>query len=333
MSYVRRNWWIAIGVVAVIGFAIFFLADRKVTTGETVSRMQSGNQVAFLFNGDLYMMNMDTGESLKLTRGKAISQAALSPDGDHIALTLHRKDWSLNVLNVNTGELKETAAGTQNLAPFYWSPDGKYIAYSANQIKVVDLGGNTVQEIDTGNIYASYGYSWSPDGKQFLYIGLDNLPKPATPFYVIDAWGSASPQLLFSLDGYKFAPKWSSDGSRFLFKMQTENPTNEALYLASMDGSNVQKIINSLARSMDVFWSPDGSQILFEDVDGQICRYQVSTGEALCDFAGFDPHWDGVRIVYQDFEYQRICMFSDLTGQKCFPRPGNGAVYLIGWHP
>ena len=91
----------------------------------------------------------------------------------------------------------------------------------------------------------------------------------------------------------------------------------EALYIANTDGNDVTEIATIAARGVPVFWSPDGSQILFEDVDAQICRYHVETGEVECNFAGFYPIWDsrGEQIAYLDFD-GRLCVSAGLTAGK-----------------
>lgn len=340
MKNIKRRALIVAGVVLIIALAIFISFNRRMTTGKTIA--QTGNQIALMIyprgklGGNLFVLDIETGEAVQLTQGeKTRNDSCWSPDGERMAL-IYGKNRDLYALDVSTGDTKKIDNYDKEIYQVVWSPDGKQIAYETNEITIADRDGNAALELVKG----SGGFDWSRDGKKIVYVALDD-PKDTlshTSIHVIDADGSSSPQLLLSFDGLEKAPKWSPDGSHMLFKVETTHDQwggalEEALYVANADGNDVTEIA-VIARHIPVFWSPDGGQILFEDVDAQICRYYVEIGGVECNFPGFYPVWDsrGEQIAYADFDGQ-LCVSAGLTAGKCYDLPEEGTFYILGWRP
>jgi tricorn protease len=119
-----------------------------------------------------------------------------SPDGGFIAH--HDKDRQLWVLDVNTRSQKKVAAATDgDFDDLRWSPDGKWLAYTApepNQMTrlfLYEVGPGRIVPVTTDR-YDSFSPTWSPDGK-WLYFLSDRHFESSVP----SPWGSRQPEPFF----------------------------------------------------------------------------------------------------------------------------------------
>ena len=120
-----------------------------------------------------------------LYRFQAISGCATSPDGQHIAFTLHRvqqatekKFSNIWIAPTSGGPPVQFTFGDQRDTQPQWSPDGTEIAYLSNQhssrqsqLTVIPFHGGAPRPLNfpaakvPGQIYS---FQWSPDGTQFV---------------------------------------------------------------------------------------------------------------------------------------------------------------------
>lgn len=342
MKNVKGRVLIIVGVALIIALVIFIGYNQRITTGKTIA--QKGNQIALMISpkgklgSNLFILDIVSGEAVQLTQGEKTRNASWSPDGEQLAIVYGK---NLYTLDVSTGDTKRLVNNGVDIYQVVWSPDGQRLAYESNEITIVDRDGNPSLGYKLAQGYGGHGFDWSPDGKKIIYVALDN-PKDTlsqTSVHVIDVGGNSPPLLLFSFDGLEKAPKWSPDGSHIMFKVETTHDQwggvlEEALYIANADGNDVKEIAVSIARNIPAFWSPDGSQILFEDVDAQVCRYHVEAGEVECNFSGFYPVWDsrGEQIAYLNPD-GRICVSAGQTTGRCYDVPEKGAISILGWRP
>ena len=124
-----------------------------------------------------------------IARLRAVTTAAVSPDGSEVAylLSVPRKPmvdddgpaWTeLHVVNAR-GESRPFITGKVNVGDVAWTPDGKGISYLAKRDKdeqkalyVIPLAGGesrkaVAHETDIG------GYSWSADGKRVAFLAVE----------------------------------------------------------------------------------------------------------------------------------------------------------------
>ncbi len=136
-----------------------------------------------------------------------------SPDGKLIAFV--RGEHELHVLAVDSRKDQALATGFLRDPALAWSPDSKYVAYTAygaksfRNVNVVAASGGTAQEISfLGNGVTATRIAWSADGKYLLF----------------DTAQRSEPSQIARVDLVPHVPKFREDQFRDLFKTETTNP-------------------------------------------------------------------------------------------------------------
>jgi TolB protein len=121
----------------------------------------------------------------------------------------------------------------------------------------------------------AFHYIWSPDGRYLAYA-VERYSPPDHAYIgqicIVDADGQN--QRCFDSGGASEGwPTWSPDGSQIAFS-SNRNATNQ-LYIMNVDGTGVQQLTNFDTGIHAVFWSPDGSRLLFPAFTGKGELYSV----------------------------------------------------------
>jgi Tol biopolymer transport system component/DNA-binding winged helix-turn-helix (wHTH) protein len=146
-----------------------------------------------------------------------------------------------------------------------WSPDARFIAYSANRAGKFDIwvqqieGGNPVQV--TSGPGQNWQPDWSPDGKYIAY----RSEQGEGGLYVIPALGGAGQERRISSFGYY--PRWSPDSTQILFQSMDLGGMNvNRFYVVNLDGTPPREVLKELITRNQSFgisaaWHPDGKRI------------------------------------------------------------------------
>jgi tricorn protease len=119
------------------------------------------------------------GESKKLADGASgwNFSAEISPDGKWAVYG--DKNRLLHLVDMKSGETTTLDTSYNEINNYSWSPDSKYIAYTAyakqirydyySVVRVYDLAEHTVHQV-TEDLSSSYGPTWDPKGKWLYFI-------------------------------------------------------------------------------------------------------------------------------------------------------------------
>lgn len=251
------------------------------------------------------------------------TQVFAAPKGTlgFVSFSENQKSYSLNNLVINPrnysgayllGPSPYDLRQSTNAAPFAWSPDGSRVAFVygpnglTDVLRVTDSAGTPKDYVSHGALSAAGGISsptWTPDGKQIAYIGIDN--NYGTQFiYTISADGGVEQRFFAARGGESFrGVTW---GKTWILFVSNLTGFHE-IWRLNFDGSGPLQLTNDKRENGSPAWSPDGKQFAYysKQVDGS---YQImvanadGTGVKKLTNAGnnWSPTWspDGNHIAF-----------------------------------
>ena len=211
-----------------------------------------GSQIAFLLgrgfsaisgSGDIYVMNADGGDLRQLTFDQEADAVSWSPSGDRLVFGA---DGMVTIINADGAGRTTIGSGIKPA----WSPvDENKLAFiqpgNVELLMTMDASGGSVQEVTAppaggrASFLIFRGYSWSPDGTQFVYSGIFQRTASTVVEYrtlVVNADGTDSRHIeTGGSEGYN--PGWSPDGSQVTYARE------HIVYRVNPDGSEVRGLL------------------------------------------------------------------------------------------
>jgi len=198
-----------------------------------------------------------------------------------------------------------------------WSPDGKWIAYSAvieagsqcaygcdGELYVESVDGSVLRRLTFGQ--HSGHVKWSPDGK-WLAVQVDGAEPNTRDIRLIAPDGSAERTLITNKDSFALMG-WSPDSKQIavIENAETNGDFFQFIRLIDVETGDSQILYESRWRIESIDWSPDGAFIAVatyaQDARQVLLEIQVDSGEseALVDTetrgAVYSP--DGTQIAF-----------------------------------
>ncbi len=196
-----------------------------------------------------------------------------------------------------------------------WSPDGKFLLFSAFVRSYPDLfianllNGNVVTLVRSN--YQDIGGRFSPDGK---YVAFSSTRSGNSEIYRVDRNGKNLVRLTYS-PYIDVSPAWSPDGKQIVFV--SNRAGNPHLYIMDSEGGNIRRLTTTGKYNATPDWSPDGQYIAFsKSLDGRrfdiyIIKPDGTDERVVTDGVGSNeyPRWspDSRYIVFtsnRDGRYQ-----------------------------
>ena len=178
---------------------------------------------------------------------------SVSPDGNRLGFiavdsTGHSMLWIRDL----DSHIAQPLPGTDDGIGPFWSPDSRFIAFTANSVlKKVAVAGGPPQTLTN---LAGFGTgTWNREG-DILFAPVSLGPILRLP----SAGGSATP--VTALDASRQQdfhdwPHFLPDGRHFLYLAHSRNPENTAIYVGSLDSKETKLVLNVASAAL---YSPPG---------------------------------------------------------------------------
>jgi len=212
-------------------------------------------QTRFVFNYDIYVMNLASGATTNLTNGVAREAGpAWSPDGSRIAFARETPGDLFDVWIMRadgTGRINLTPGDPANAGGPVWSPDGSQLAFSSGSggqpaVEVMRPDGTGRHVVVTGR----YATDWTPDGRRLLLV---------TPFdedadiEVVNTDGTGLTKIT-SGPSYDRDAVASPDGRQIAFTRTYSDFTDTDVYVANVDGGDPHVVVGGASRDSVTDW-------------------------------------------------------------------------------
>lgn len=234
---------------------------------------------------------------------QTVRQAAVSPNGDHIAYTVSIPRTADEAPGASRSELwvmpAAGGAATQytvvpmSVGGIRWSPDGKHISFlslikdrsETAQVYSIPLKGGAIQQLSNHNASIS-NHLWSPDGRSIAFLakevlsdalkaaeaaGQDWIDTDATELqqraYILDvASGNIRP--LNDMPGSIWALAWSPDSKSLAIQASKsvsvdDNYMFSAIYKVSVADGKQMPLCKTEGKLGAMAFSPDGSTFAY----------------------------------------------------------------------
>ena len=223
--------------------------------------------LAFGMGGTIVTERLDgTGRKtiVPLTAGVAAGayEPAWSPDGTKLAYAVKLGGTGgIFIVNADGTNAKRVTSDPADGEPA-WSPDGTKLAYihvstGRRRLVTANLDGSGLTVLTPNLARDADDPEWSSDGARIAFSDFADI-------YVVNADGSNLVDL--TADAAQPAradhPSWSPDSSRLAYTYLNQ------IKVVSPNGGAATPIVGNLGELWEIAWSPDGTQIAFDNDAG-----------------------------------------------------------------
>jgi len=224
------------------------------------------------YQAELFTVNSDGSGARKLTHvapGYTDDNPDWAPDGSRIVFQRCRGTRGCHIWSVlpNGRGLKRLSRATADNSEPVYSPDGRHIAFSADEVLMVaDANLRHAHPVGRG-----FEPGWSPDGKRLAFVW---KPGNRSAVFVENVDGTGRHRITpFPLRAEDH-PDWSPDGSRILFNTGGQSVRGQNLFTVRPDGTDLRQLTHYSRKTktnlVNGSFSPDGQSIVFATVVGAV---------------------------------------------------------------
>jgi serine/threonine protein kinase/Tol biopolymer transport system component len=255
--------------------------------------------------GDWQLLWMDRGSKQITTVAEKLSNlqmARISPQGDRIAMQIDTGANDIWVLDVARGiKTRLTFGPVSNMFPV-WSPDGKWIVYTADRNGRANLirkpsDGGGAEEILLTDEQLIFPTDWSRDGK---YIFYSRGPVGGQEVWALPMEGERKAFLVAprSANSFSVFGRLSPDG-RWLAYSSNESGTNE-IYVVPFRGGQGKWQVSANGGAIP-HWSRDGKELFYMDASYNLFALPVNQVGGALQFGTAEQlvrNWSAPQVFY-----------------------------------
>ena len=231
-----------------------------------------------------------------------------SPSGRYLAFGSNGRLFKFDFRTRATSPIvhEDRVDGFNDVNPA-WSPDESAIVFASSsrdsitwQLYRVNVDGSQLRRI-THDDCSHYQAAWSPVSH---WLAVDTGCNGSSDIDLLDAeTGTLKP--IVALAAAKWAAAWSPSGDHLLFTAGTDK-TDRAIYIVDANGSAPHRLIEGNS----AYWSPDGSQILFNTLSGRTLYVVNANGTNQRRVAYVDDATLLAPITWSSAPQNRSVLFS-----------------------
>jgi dipeptidyl aminopeptidase/acylaminoacyl peptidase len=261
----------------------------------------------------------------------------------------------IEILDVDSGDLRTVHTSPDSLQAPNWTQDGKTLIYnSKGRLYRLDLAAGTPSLIDTGSATSNNNdHVLSFDGK---WIGISHHSQDdagASIVYTVPIQGGQPKRI--TAKGPSYLHGWSPDGRFLIYTGQRDSEFD--IYRISVDGGQETRLTDAKGLDDGSEYTPDGKTVYFNssrmgtmqiwrmNADGS-SQQQVTSDEYNNWFPHVSP--DGKRIVFLSFSkdvsptdhpfYRHVVLrMMPITGGQpkvvAYVYGGQGTINVPSWSP
>ncbi|MCK5740205.1 PD40 domain-containing protein [bacterium] len=250
-----KKWYYFFGLMLLMGMA-FSLFAEPVVLGQFPAPSPNGQELAFVFQGDIWVASISGGRANRLTVHEAVeSNPMWSPDGSQIAFSSDRNgNNDVFVMQADGSDVRQLTFLSVGDDISGWTPDGKsvlfasrrYFAYPSHRLSslyvVPVTGGNPKIAFSE---YAAQG-KYSPDGQTIVFTDgrIDRYRKHYhgsgnSNVWKVDLKTEQYTQLT-DYNGNDMLPMWAPTGERLYFVSHQSGTAN--IWEMLTDGSGKKQL-------------------------------------------------------------------------------------------
>ncbi len=234
------------------------MTTRFLTDGRLPVWAPDGKMIAFVRNTDIYVIDLETAETTRLTDWGQCFYPSWSPEGSRIAFDTNHDDprganaiWIMNSDGSNPVDISVHGTGEWRMPA--WSPDGSQILHIRylpggdpdSELFVMDTSGGNASRL-TEDSFNDRDPCWSPDGSRIAWSRFgEGLANPLSGVWVMNADGTDEHQLTTgcgATETFAYSPSWSPDGTQIVYAGYNQDSHTYTLWLINADGTNQHRL-------------------------------------------------------------------------------------------
>jgi len=233
---------------------------------------------------------------------KTAENPTYSPDGGRLAFTSTTAGGEgIYLMNSGGGSPLLLTGTSESARDPAWSPDGTWIVYALLSSSLGRPPGLWVRNSADGTEFRipnsvtwDYRPSFAPDGQSILFTGGSGTNQE---IFTINTNGTGRTIFLGGPRTDRGA-KWSPAGDRVVF--YSDRTGSFEIYLHDVVTTNTIRLTTNSVTDWHPVWSPDGSMILYETVEGGVSKIAVmrsdGSGKTILATGSF-PSWSVAPTV------------------------------------